>query len=321
MLAVIGAGLLWGTGGLCGALIIDRTGLAPLGVAAYRLAIGGGLVVGWLLLTGRLHRLRLHGRGARRLVALGLLAAMYQSCYFAAVSLTSVSLATLITLGSSPVLVVAAEGLLGRQRPDARTGVAVTTAVAGLALLVGTPAAGDPAAVLAGTACALGSAAGFATITMLGARPVDDLGPLPTAGLSFCVGGLVLLPLAAVTGGVAVDLEPSTLGLLVFLGLAPTALAYGLFFTGLRSVATGSAALIALLEPLTAAVLGVVVLDERLGAGGLAGAVLIGVAVLLTSLRRSRPTTTADDGVSPLGRPGRGTRPGPHPTSARRRRP
>jgi drug/metabolite transporter, DME family len=97
---------------------------------------------------------------------------------------------------------------------------------------------------------------------------------------------LLLLPVAALTGGVTVGLDGGTVALLLYLGLAPTALAYGLYFTGLRTVATGSAALISLLEPITAAVLGAVVLDERLGAAGLAGAVLIGVAVLMTTTGR-----------------------------------
>lgn len=288
LLSVMGAGVLWGTGGITGALLIDRTGLGVLAVAAFRLLVGGGLVVAWLLAGGRLHRLRTSARGVRRLVLLGALAALYQSCYFAAVSLTSVSLATLVTLGASPVLVVLAESVLGRRRPDRRILLAIATALVGLALLVGTPSAGDPAAVLAGTAFALASASGFAAITMLGARPVDDLGALPTAGLSFSAGGVLLLPVAALAGGVSVQLDAGTLGLLVFLGLAPTALAYGLYFTGLRSVATGSAALFSLLEPLTAAALGAVVLDERLGAAGLTGAVLIGTAVLMTATGRRR---------------------------------
>ncbi|SED73706.1 DMT family transporter [Jiangella alba] len=288
VVSVMGAGVLWGTGGLTGALLIDRTGLGVLAVAAFRLLVGGGLVVLWLLASGRLHRLRTSARGVRRLVLLGALAALYQSCYFAAVQLTSVSLATLVTLGASPILVVAAESVAGRRRPDGHIVAAIVTALAGLVLLVGTPAAGDPAAVLAGTACALASASGFAAITMLGARPVDDLGALPTAGLSFCAGGLLLLPLAAAGGGLTMDLDVATLGLLVYLGLAPTALAYGLYFTGLRTVATGSAALFSLLEPLTAAALGAVVLDERLGTAGLIGALLIGTAVLMTATGRRR---------------------------------
>ena len=57
------------------------------------------------------------------------------------------------------------------------------------------------------------------------------------------------------------------------------ALAYGLFYAGLRTV-PGSAAVIAtLLEPVTAAVVAAVWLDERLGAAGVVGTLLILLAV------------------------------------------
>lgn len=85
----------------------------------------------------------------------------------------------------------------------------------------------------------------------------------------------------------AVEVQVDAVALLGYLGLVPTALAYVLYFTGLRTVETGSAALLALLEPLTAAVLGAVVLSERLGVSGLCGAVLIGLAVLLTTTEPS----------------------------------
>ncbi len=39
---------------------------------------------------------------------------MFQSCYFTAVSLSSVSLATLVTIGSAPVIVLAVERARGR---------------------------------------------------------------------------------------------------------------------------------------------------------------------------------------------------------------
>ena len=45
---------------------------------------------------------------------IGLLAAIFQSCYFAAVSLTSVPLATLITIGAAPVIVLGAERAIGQ---------------------------------------------------------------------------------------------------------------------------------------------------------------------------------------------------------------
>ena len=71
----------------------------------------------------------------------GLLAATFQAAYFSSVSLTSVSLATLVTIGATPVIVLVAELLLGRRRLD-RSGVTRTAlALAGLGLLVGLPAA------------------------------------------------------------------------------------------------------------------------------------------------------------------------------------
>jgi hypothetical protein len=69
---------------------------------------------------------------------IGLLAAIFQSCYFAAVSLTSVPLATLITIGAAPVIVLGAERATGR--PAGRLAVLTTgLAVTGLGLLVGLP--------------------------------------------------------------------------------------------------------------------------------------------------------------------------------------
>lgn len=292
------AGLLWGTGGLSGAMLTSRSGIDSLAVAGYRLAIGGGVVVAWLVVSGALATVRLTRHGCRRLLIVGILAAWYQTCYFVAVSLTTVGLATLLTLGAAPVLVVAAESVLGRRRPHRRAMLATAAALAGLALLLGGPDGAEPGRTMAGAAFALASAAGFAAITMLGARPVDGLTTLPTIGLAFCAGGLFTLPAAAVTGGIAVVPEFGSVALLVYLGLVPTALAYTLFFTGLRTVPTGTAALLALLEPLTAAVLGVVLLDERLGVLGVTGAVLIGLAVAasssLTRPGSSRPMPTGD---------------------------
>lgn len=72
-------------------------------------------------------------------------------------------------------------------------------------------------------------------------------------------------------------------GLLAYFGAVPTALAYGLYFTGLRGMPAGSAAVVAVLEPFTATGLGTLVLGERLGAAGLAGAVLLCLAVLSAS--------------------------------------
>ena len=89
------------------------------------------------------------------------------------------------------------------------------------------------------------------------------------------------MPLAQLAGGMAVRPSLAALGLLAALGTGPTAVAYTLYFRGLRSAAASTAALLTLLEPLTGAILAALVLGEQLSVTGMAGAAMIGAAVIL----------------------------------------
>ncbi|MCW3844402.1 DMT family transporter [Micromonospora yasonensis] len=281
------AGVLWGTGGPTGSLLAQETGLSSLAVAAYRLAAGGALLIASLCLTRRpLPR----GRNAwTRVVVNGLLAAVFQACFFAAVSLTNVSLATLLTIGASPALVLSAEWITGQRRVGPRMLATMALAVGGLALLVGTPSGGLSATrVLAGAGLALLSAAGFATMTFIGTRPVAGLDDLAATGVSFAIGAAVLAPAATVAAGMDFLPTPAAVGLLLLLGTAPTAVAYALYFRGLHTTPASTAALIALLEPLVATLLATLYLGDRLGSTGLIGAGLITTAIVLNT-RGTRP--------------------------------
>jgi DME family drug/metabolite transporter len=273
------AGVLWGTGGLLGLLLADATGLSAVAVAAYRLTVGGGLLVAYLVATGRgLPR----GRAARRrIAATGALAAVFQACYFSAVSLSSVSLATLVTIGTAPVLVLIAERATGR-----RTLVTVGLALLGLGLLVGLPTGGQGfTEVLAGSSFAVLAGAGFAALTLLASRPVPGLDPAAATGPAFVLGGLLLLPVAAAGSGLVFAPDAVSVGLLVAFGVLPTALAYTCYFHGLTTTTPTTGSVMALLEPLTAAVLAALLLGDRLGVAGTGGAVLLGAAVVLAGLR------------------------------------
>jgi DME family drug/metabolite transporter len=271
--------LLWGTGGLAGSLLGRVAGLSSITVAAFRLTAGGVLIVCYLTATRRPWP---SGRAAwSRIIAIGLLAAMYQSCYFTAVSLTSVPLATLVTIGAAPVIVLGAERVTGR--PAARLAVLTTgLAVAGLGLLVGLPSGFRETAVLASAGMAVLAAAGFAALTLVSARTVAGLDDLTVTGFGFTIGGLLLMPLAQLAGGIAFRPGLAAIGLLVALGTGPTAVAYTLYFRGLRTAAASTAARMTLLEPLTGTILAAWLLGERLSATGIAGAAIIAAAVILT---------------------------------------
>jgi DME family drug/metabolite transporter len=276
---LITSGLLWGTGGLTGSLLSRVSGLSPLSVAAFRLTAGGVLIVAFLAVTGWR---RPCGRAAwTRITVLGVLAAFYQGCYFTAVALTSVALATLVTIGTAPVIVLGVYRVTGR-RTGRLAPVAAGLALAGLGLLVGLPSGFSETAVLASAGMAVLAAAGFAAVTLTGVRPVAGLDELTATGFGFTLGGLILMPLAAALGGLSFRPGPEAVGLLIALGTGPTAVAYTLYFRGLRTAAASTATLLALLEPLTGAVLAAFILGQRLSATGVAGAVTLVAAVIVT---------------------------------------
>lgn len=300
LLVVLGA-VLWGTGGLAGAALTDA-GLAPGAVAAVRLG-AGGLALAAVLLAARAlpHPVAvLRDRRARvRVTAVAALLAGYQACYFSAISLSSVSVATLVALGAAPVLVAVATSVGARRLPDVRVVGAIVLALAGLALLVvpGLRAEGSGSALVGGPAgplLALLAAATFAGVTLVNRRPVPGLDPVVMTAVSFVLGGLLLLPWALVAGLPRGAGEPGGVDvgrvvlLVAFLAVVPTAAAWAAYFTGLHGVPATTASLVALLEPLTAAVGAAVVRGERIGPLGVAGALALAAATLAVAPRRRR---------------------------------
>jgi DME family drug/metabolite transporter len=278
-LCLVLSGLLWGTGGLIGTLFGQAAGLSAISVATYRLLAGGGLIVAFFTLSGKRWPT---GRAAwTRIAVNGLLSAIFQGCYFAAISLTSVSLATLVTIGATPVIVAIAEQARGRRALNRADAVTMAMALPGLGLLGGLPGGGfSETAVLASTGMALLSAAGFAAVTLIGTSPVPGLDELALNGFGFTLGGMALLPLAGGSLGFRPGLASA--GLLAALAIGPTAMAYTLYFRALRKASATTAALLTLIEPLTAAVLAALVLGDRLSATGIAGAVMLLSAVVRT---------------------------------------
>ncbi|MFE0026586.1 DMT family transporter [Amycolatopsis sp. NPDC059021] len=279
--ALLLAGVLWGTGGLAGSLLASRAGLHPLSVATYRLLVGGLAGGLYVALSGGLRGIPRTAGVFRRLLAVGGLLALFQTCYFAAVSLSSVSVATMTTIGAVPVLLTIADAVRGRRFPRGWTLVSVGGAVAGLILLRWSPdGTGGSAGTAAGIGLALVAAAGFVALTLVTARPVDGLEPLPTTVFGCLAGGVLLSP-AAAWFGMGLPAQADVLALVCYFGIVPTALAYAAYFRGLTGAHPVLGALAALLEPLTASVLSVLLLHERLGAVAWCGAALLAGALVV----------------------------------------
>jgi DME family drug/metabolite transporter len=271
------AGVLWGTGGLAVQLIRERVPMSVLTISAWRTGIAALVLIAAVVLLRHLDEVRhVLSHRPRTAVAVGLLTGAYQAFYFGAVIAVGVTVSTVVALGLAPVLLTAGEGVLAR-RPPGRAKLVVLTAALGGLVLVSASTGGSssgPHPVL-GVLLASASGVTYAVATALG-RPLAEVSsPLALAAVTTSAGALGMVPLGLLAGGPVFVGDPRAFAGLAYLGVMTLAVAYGLLYAGLRTV-EGSAALVAtLLEPVTAAVLAVLVLGERLGAVGVLGALLI----------------------------------------------
>jgi DME family drug/metabolite transporter len=294
---VSAAGVLWGTGGLVVTVLHERDGLGAMTVSAWRMAVAAVALVGFAAVTGRsrvtLDTMRAHPVLA---AAVGCGTAAYQGLYFVAVLLVGVSVATVVSLGLAPVLAAAWEHLTARTRPSGREIAVLTAALMGLALISasaghGSTAPGDQPTL--GVVLAVAAGATYAATTVLGHLLAQRVDPVALTTCATAVGAVALAPffaLAAVSGEPVLSSDPTSVTLVVYLGVATMALSYGLLYAGLRTT-TGSAATVAtLVEPLSAALLAALLLDERLPWPAVLGGVLILAAVVALRPDEERPT-------------------------------
>jgi drug/metabolite transporter (DMT)-like permease len=164
-----------------------------------------------------------------------------------------------------------------RRRPPNHVIVGVVLAVAGLAALTG-----GIDGIGRGELLTLGCAFFFALhIVILGDVSKHHDAIRLTMWQALTVGLLCLVPGAFAPGGYQFD--AGVWAAAIFTGVGATALAFWCMSWAQQVVPDSQAAIILLLEPVSAAVLGVIV-GERLGWNGVVGAVLILAAVLVAEL-------------------------------------
>ncbi|MFJ5880696.1 DMT family transporter [Kitasatospora cineracea] len=285
LLYVALAATAWGTAGAAAALLFRHSGLGPLALTFWRSVGGAAVLLALRPFTRRAGRPAARP-AAGRILLNGLGLTLFQAAYFLAVRHTGLAVATVVTLGSAPVLVALGGRLLMGERLGRAGLAAVTGALLGLGVLVlgGSGDGGHGGVEPAGLAWALASAAGYAAITVATRHRAARTGaaddPAATTLWSFAVCAVCLFPFALAEGPLpSTGSLPSTLLLLGYLATVPTALAYALYFAGAAVIRAATASVVALIEPLSATAFAAAVLDEPL-----TPAALLGTTVLLLSM-------------------------------------
>lgn len=283
---MLAAALLFGTTGTSQALGPDGT--TPFAVGVVRLAIGGTALAVLTAAAAAARRRRSPAAPRPRATprALGLMAVTavclfaYQPLFFLGTAVNGVAVSTVIALGSAPVLAGLLEWLLTRRTPSAVWIGATALSTLGVAFLgFGGGATGgvDPS----GIAAAVGAGASFAVLAVAqrrlldaGWHPLTVVGGMGAGAAALAIAALPLLDLAWLA-------SPRGALMSLWLGLATITVAYALFTWGLGGLQAATAATLTLGEPLTASVLGIVVLGERLSPLGVVGLVVLGAGLAL----------------------------------------
>jgi DME family drug/metabolite transporter len=283
---VLLAAVCFGTTGTAQALGPD--GLAPAGVGAARILVGGSLLVLVAVVAHGAGALTRVQRGPALVAAAGV--AIYQLAFFAAVRDTGVAVGTIVALGSAPTLAGAFEWALDRRAPTRAWALATALASAGVAMLA-LAGGGDASISPLGVTLAIVAGAAYATYTLSAKRMLAaGHAPETVMAVAFGLGAVALAPVLAITGAGWL-LHAGGIGLAGFLGIVPTALAYLLFAHGLKRLTAAETATLTLAEPLTAALLGVAVLSEQLTLPAACGAALVLAGMLTLAAPDRRPAT------------------------------
>jgi drug/metabolite transporter, DME family len=271
--------MLWGTTGTAQALA--PAGAHPMVVGTMRLVVGGLTILVVALMRGGLQ----FDRSWPLLVTLagGLTVAGYQLCFFAAVDRTGVAVGTIVAIGSSPVMAGLLDIFLERRPPGSAWYMATAMAVAGCILLT---ASGSSLTVdTFGVLLALGAGLTYAIYTLCSKRLLVNFPPDTVMAVIFCLGALFLSP-ALFRGNTAWLITPRGIMVVLHLGIITTGLSYIFYARGLKMISVSRTVTLSLAEPLTAGLLGILLLGEQLTLPAIVGVLLLFGGLVIVSLRR-----------------------------------
>ncbi len=281
-MALVGAGILWGTTFLVVQDAIDRVAVVPF--LAVRFLVAAAVL--WPIAR---RRAATPGEVRHGVMAGGVLcvAFLLQTVGLRHTTAAASAFITYLLVVLVPVMVA----IRSRRLPTVAVALGVVIAVVGLAALTGATGATSGGGLVGGfglgEVLTIGSAVGFALHLVILSSLSTRHDPVRlTFWQVLTVGAVLVVPGLFAPGGYRFALSP--LAAALFCGVGATAVAFVLMVRGQQVVPPSQAALILLLEPVSAGILGEL-LGEHLGVRGLVGASLILIAVVVAELGDRRP--------------------------------
>lgn len=276
-LSLLGNGLA-GTAGTVAAIYAVNTPAPVIGFV--RLAIGAiTLLILAPFFGGKIKRLpRLLIRPGVWIMAAS--SASYQAFFFASVERTGVATAALITVGCIPVSAGIVGWIFLRERLSAIWFASTAIAISGLVIAsIGELQTNDATGLLYAVIAGSGIGA-YINAAKVEVRAGGHSMQLP--GMAFFLGSIGLFFIVR-NDLLQMQWTTQTILLAVYLGAITMGIANGIQIVGLKGISPGVASTMMLADPVTAAVLGVVVLGEAATVNGVLGLALVVTGLVMQS--------------------------------------
>jgi DME family drug/metabolite transporter len=283
-LLVMCAAALWGTFGILAKLTYAQTPIGPLSLALLRLVFAIPLMGSFVAL--KRYPIQLSRRDVVFFAAFGLCSiTIFQSLYFTSFVYTSVQHAVAL-LYTAPAFVAILSRIFLKERLTRTKIVAVGLSILGAFLILGL-ATGEPlfgSKTQIGDWLAVGSGLAYSTWYIFGKVAGRTREAAVTSFLVLLFGAIILLPVVGALERFSLPQGLTAWSLVAAIGIFPTAMAYILYLSGLKSIDATKASVFAIIEPLTSAVLAYFFFNETLSISSFLGFGLIISSIILVSL-------------------------------------
>ena len=283
ILCILGAAALFGTTGTV--LANGPLGVDPVTAGVVRLLIGGaGLAV---LSYRHFRRVLFHFK----LAVLGSAGVgAYQLCFFYSTRHAGVAVATVITIGSSPLFARLIGAVRRRPAPHRLWYLAALILSIGLTFLSSAQDSGSGVEFV-GVLAALFAGLSYAVYTECAAVLIDQkLDSTAVMGVLFLGAGVLTSPFL-LFGPVGWITTQRGLVMLAYLGIVTLTVAYVAFGKGLTKLVPTTVVMLTLLEPVVATLLAFFVLHETVSRRAWVGMLLVLVGLPIIAISVQRPTT------------------------------
>jgi len=289
---VLVAAVLWGTTGTAATY---APGLSPLAVGAVAMGIGG-LLQGAIATAAIVNQHILIIKNWRFLLTGAIAVAIYPLAFYASMHYVGVTVGTVISIGSAPILSALIESRLDGSRLTKQWICGAIIGVTGMVLLCLSESGGNSGVNTHATAgIFLGLLAGFTyAFYSWSARRLmqESVTSRAAMGVTFGAGAILLIPVLLVTGAPFFSAwNNAAVG--IYMALIPMFLGYLCYGYGLARIPASVATTITLIEPVIAALLAIILVGEQLPPSGWVGVSLIiaclgGITVPTKKLRLNR---------------------------------